>query len=130
MTILESDGSSTLVVLSQNQNSPDLLKNKWSRFFVGFDKIPDSVSDVTDFRMGVMPGSSGSDQAESLKCLLESLPVQPSESESRKVLREIRQEKLENLENLESGNARNRRDSLEINFGENIVEQAINYWYE
>jgi hypothetical protein len=130
MTILESDGSSTLVVLSQNQNSPDLLKNKWSRFFVGFDKIPDSVSDVTDFRMGVMPGSvssSGSDQAESLKCLLESLPVQPSESESRKVLREIRQEKLENLENLESGNARNRRDSLEINFGENIVEQAINY---
>ena len=43
---------------------------------------------------------------------------------SRKVLREIRQEKLENLE---SGNARNRRESLEINFGENIVEQAINY---
>jgi len=121
LTIVESDGSSTLVFLSQNQNSPNLLQNKWSRFFVGFDNIPNTVTDITDFRMGVIPGLSSE---HNMECLIDALPVEPQESESRKVLREIREEKLDDLEDIEElKNPRTRRQAE----NENLVQQAINY---
>ena len=41
---LEADGTSTLVTLSMNANSPVLQDGKWSKFFIGFDNIAEHVS--------------------------------------------------------------------------------------
>jgi len=82
MTV-EDDGSSTLVVLKQNANSPTLTTD-WSQFYVGFDNIGQFVQDGTalDYKVGVLPFDS-SDSV----CIMDHSPVSPEESASRKLPR-------------------------------------------
>merc|ERR1712048_1207626 len=96
LTILESDGTSTLVVLRQNANSPVLEVNTWSQFYVGFDNVAQYVADNTwdTYRIGIVPGSPTSEQ---LTCLVDILPVIPTESPERVERRKIRQEKIKEM---------------------------------
>ncbi|CAG5089032.1 Oidioi.mRNA.OKI2018_I69.PAR.g12059.t1.cds [Oikopleura dioica] len=77
--ILEADGSSTMVVLNQNANSPSLT-DAWSEFFVGLDNVASIVDsdDLTTFKVGVMPGSIANPD-----CVLDTNADMPSESSSR-----------------------------------------------
>ena len=77
--ILEADGSSTMVVLNQNANSP-ILSEAWSEFFVGLDNVASIVDsdDLTTFKVGVMPGSISNPD-----CVLDTNADMPSESSSR-----------------------------------------------
>jgi len=76
---LEADGSSTMVVLSQNANSPT-LSDTWSEFFVGLDNVASLADsgDLTTFKVGVMPGSIVDPD-----CVLDTNAPMPSESPSR-----------------------------------------------
>jgi len=95
-SIVESDASSTLVVLRQNVNSPVLELNQWADFFIGFDNVAAYVTDGSwdTYRIGIVPGSPSSEE---LTCLTEILAVQPAESPERVERRKIRQEKLADM---------------------------------
>ena len=76
---LEADGSSTMVILNQNANSPSLT-DSWSEFFVGLDNVAHLAAsgDLTTFKVGVMPGSIADPN-----CVLDTNADMPSESATR-----------------------------------------------
>jgi len=96
VSIVESDATSTLVVLRQNGNSPVLELNEWAEFFIGFDNIAEYITDGSwdTYRIGIVPGSPSSDE---LICLTEILAQQPAESPERVERRKVRQEKLADM---------------------------------
>ena len=89
---LEADGTSTLVVLKMNSNSPKLVDGEWSQFFIGFDGAAEHIAAnaADDFKVGIM----ASDPAETSDCILDTIDVNPPESQSRVLPRRQRRQQL------------------------------------
>jgi hypothetical protein len=85
---LETDSSSTLVVMKQNANSPSVSVNSWTDFYMGFSNIEEFVTNQQhlNYRVGLSPTDITDPQ-----CIVDINPVAPLESARRKVARAQKQ---------------------------------------
>merc|ERR1712147_30054 len=87
---LEADGTSSLITLTMNANSPTLT-SAWTKFFIGFDNIAEHVAagNTDNYKVGVVPGEGTSDT-----CIMDTNAVSPPESPSRVLPRKQRRQAL------------------------------------
>jgi hypothetical protein len=85
---LEADGTSSLITLTMNANSPTLTSD-WTKFFIGFDNIAEHRINTENYKVGVVPGEGTSDT-----CIMDTNAVSPPESPSRVLPRKQRRQVL------------------------------------
>ena len=74
-----------------NDNSRVLQDGKWSNFFIGFDNIPEHVSNESHdkYKVGIIAGEGSGD-----KCIMDVNAASPPESQSRVLPRKPRRQAL------------------------------------